>query len=411
MTLASASHPTTASSPPVRPTAFGMLGVMSAAHLLNDMIQSLMIALYPLLRGGLHLSFAQLGTVTLAYQLTASLLQPLIGHTTDRLPRPASLPVSMVFSLCGLLMLARAHSYPALIGAAMLVGMGSAVFHPEASRVARLASGGRHGLAQSLFQVGGNTGSAIGPLLAALFIVPRGQPAIAGFAGAAVLAMLLLCVAARWYRRDLARRGPRRRTEAGPAPLEPRKVVPVVAILMTLMFSKYFYTVSISNYLIFYLESRFGLGVQQAQWHLFLFLGAVAAGTLAGGPLADRIGRRTVIRFSILGAAPFTLALPYANLAITTVLIVVIGLIVASAFSAILVYAQELMPGRVGMVSGLFFGFAFGLGGIGAAVLGHAADRYGIHAVYDVCAWLPLIGIVAMALPSHPGGRAAPTTA
>lgn len=392
--------------PSGRQTAFGILGVMSASHLLNDMIQSLMLAVYPLFKGGLHLSFGELGVVTLAYQLTASLLQPFIGHYTDRTPRPGSLPVSMIFSLCGLLLLSRVGSFPGLICAAMLVGTGSSVFHPESSRVARLASGGRHGLAQSIFQVGGNTGSAIGPLLAALFIVPRGQHGIAWFALAAVLAMLLLSLASRWYRRDMAQHGARKRSATGKAALDLRTVVPVIAILMLLMFSKYFYTVSISNYLIFYLQGKFGLGVQAAQLHLFIFLAAVAAGTLVGGPLADRIGRKTVIWFSIMGAAPFTLALPYASLPVTTILLIAIGFIVSSAFSAILVYAQELMPGRIGMVSGLFFGFAFGLGGIGAAVLGRAADRYGIPAVYAVCAWLPLLGIAAAWLPRQPGERA-----
>jgi MFS transporter, FSR family, fosmidomycin resistance protein len=383
-------------------TAFGILGVTSASHLLNDMIQSLMIAVYPIFKVGLHLSYWQIGFVTLAYQVTASLLQPLIGRYTDRRPQPYSLPLAMMFSFCGLFALSRAQGFSALIGAAMLVGIGSSVFHPETSRVARLASGGRHGLAQSIFQVGGNAGSAIGPLAAALFVLPNGQGSIAWFMLAALSAMILLWPASRWYEEQLARRK-RRWGTTETVPLNMRVVAPVVGILMVLMFSKYFYTVSISNYLIFYLTERFGISMRAAQLHLFMFLGAVALGTLVGGPLGDWVGRKAVIWISILGAAPFAMILPYANLTVTTMLIVLIGLIVSSAFSAILVYAQELMPGRVGMVSGLFFGFAFGLGGIGAATLGWMADKFGIPMVYKLCAWLPLLGIVAMFLPKQAG--------
>ncbi|QGZ59226.1 MFS transporter [Paraburkholderia acidiphila] len=382
-------------------TAFGILGVTSASHLLNDMLQSLMIAVYPIFKAGLHLSYWQIGFVTLAYQVTASLLQPLIGRFTDRKPQPYSLPLAMVFSFCGVFALSRAQRFLALIGAAMLVGVGSSVFHPETSRVARMASGGRHGLAQSIFQVGGNAGSAIGPLLAALIVVPNGQGSLAWFTAAALLAMILLWHVSGWYEDQLAQSRRRKAAVEVPA-LDSRAVAPVVGILMVLMFSKYFYTVSISNYLTFYLTEKFGISVRAAQLHLFLFLGAVAVGTLIGGPLGDRLGRKAVIWFSILGAAPFTIALPHANLAVTTVLIVLIGLIVSSAFSAILVYAQELMPGRVGMVSGLFFGFAFGLGGIGAATLGWLADHFGIPTVYSLCAWLPLLGIVAVFLPKRP---------
>ncbi|PVX79979.1 FSR family fosmidomycin resistance protein-like MFS transporter [Paraburkholderia unamae] len=381
-------------------TAFGILGVTSASHLLNDMIQSLMIAVYPVFKVGLHLSYWQIGFVTLAYQLTASLLQPLIGRFTDRRPQPYSLPLAMIFSFCGLFALSAARGFFALIGAAMLVGVGSSVFHPETSRVARLASGGRHGLAQSIFQVGGNAGSAIGPLLAALVVVPNGQGSIAWFTIAALLAMILLWHVSWWYDDQLAQRK-LRKAKANVPPIDARVVAPVVGILVVLMFSKYFYTVSISNYLTFYLTEKFGISVRAAQLHLFVFLGAVALGTLIGGPLGDRLGRKTVIWFSILGAAPFTIALPYANLAVTTILITLIGLIVSSAFSAILVYAQELMPGRVGMVSGLFFGFAFGLGGIGAATLGWMADHFGITAVYTLCAWLPVLGFVAVFLPKQ----------
>ena len=383
-------------------TSFEVLGVISASHLLNDMIQSLMIAVYPIFKGSMHLSFWQLGFVTLAYQLTASLLQPFVGLYTDRRPQPYSLPIAMAFSLCGLLFLSRAGSFPGLVFAAMLVGTGSSVFHPESSRVARMASGGRHGLAQSIFQVGGNTGSALGPLLAAIIIVPHGQGSIAWFALAAVLAMILLLQASRWYGAQMALNQRRKAVLAAHGQLNVRKVSFAIGILLVLIFSKYFYVASISNYLMFYLMGKFGISLQAAQMQLFIFLAAMAAGTMVGGPLGDKIGRKAVIWFSILGVAPFTLALPYANLTGTTILVVVIGLIISSAFSAILVYAQELIPGRVGMVSGLFFGFAFGMGGIGAATLGWLADHHGISEVYRLCAYLPLLGIVAVFLPRQP---------
>ena len=365
---------------------FEVLGVISVSHLLNDMIQSLMIAVYPIFKGSMHLSFWQLGFVTLAYQLTASLLQPFVGLYTDRRPQPYSLPIAMAFSLCGLLFLSRAGSFPGLVFAAMLVGAGSSVFHPESSRVARMASGGRHGLAQSIFQVGGNTGSALGPLLAAMIIVPHGQGSIAWFAIAAVLAMVLLLQISRWYGQHLTLNQRRKATSAVQGHLNVRQVSFAIMILLMLIFSKYFYIASISNYLMFYLIGKFGIGLQAAQMQLFIFLAAMAAGTMVGGPLGDKIGRKAVIWLSILGVAPFTLVLPYANLAGTT----------------ILVYAQELIPGRVGMVSGLFFGFAFGMGGIGAATLGWLADHHGIAAVYRLCAYLPLIGIVAVFLPRQP---------
>jgi len=381
---------------------FEVLGVISVSHLLNDMIQSLMIAVYPIFKGSMHLSFWQLGFVTLAYQLTASLLQPFVGLYTDRRPQPYSLPIAMAFSLCGLLFLSRAGSFPGLVFAAMLVGAGSSVFHPESSRVARMASGGRHGLAQSIFQVGGNTGSALGPLLAAMIIVPHGQGSIAWFAIAAVLAMVLLLQISRWYGQHLTLNQRRKATSAVQGHLNVRQVSFAIMILLMLIFSKYFYIASISNYLMFYLIGKFGIGLQAAQMQLFIFLAAMAAGTMVGGPLGDKIGRKAVIWLSILGVAPFTLVLPYANLAGTTILVAVIGLILSSAFSAILVYAQELIPGRVGMVSGLFFGFAFGMGGIGAATLGWLADHHGIAAVYRLCAYLPLIGIVAVFLPRQP---------
>ncbi|GAB2575667.1 MFS transporter [Dyella jejuensis] len=382
----------------VQRTDYAILGAISFSHLLNDMIQSLILAIYPILKSGFHLSFGQVGLITLTYQVTASLLQPLVGMVTDRKPKPYSLPVGMGFTLCGLLLLAVAPSFPVLLLAAALVGTGSSVFHPESSRVARLASGGQHGLAQSLFQVGGNTGSSLGPLLAAWIIVPHGRGSVAWFSLAALLAMVVLLQVGRWYRLHHVSRAKTVRHVAGEA-LGRGKVVTCLSILGLLIFSKYFYLASISSYFTFYLIHTFGVSVQNAQMHLFVFLFAVAAGSLIGGPVGDRIGRKWVIWVSILGVAPFTLALPHANLFWTGVLSVVIGLILSSAFSAILVYAQELIPGRVGMVSGLFFGFAFGMGGIGAAVLGHVADVHGIDYVYSLCAYLPLLGVLALFLP------------
>ncbi|WP_333681324.1 MFS transporter [Dyella sp.] len=379
-------------------TDYTILGAISFSHLLNDMIQSLILAIYPLLKSGFHLSFTQVGLITLTYQVTASLLQPLVGMVTDRKPMPYSLPVGMGFTLCGLLLLATAPNFAVLLVAAALVGTGSSVFHPESSRVARLASGGQHGLAQSLFQVGGNTGSSLGPLLAAWIIVPHGRGSVAWFSLAALLAMVVLLQVGRWYRLHYVARHNVARHVAGEA-LSRNKVFVCLLILGLLIFSKYFYLASISSYFTFYLIHTFGLSVQAAQMHLFVFLFAVAAGSLIGGPVGDRIGRKWVIWVSILGVAPFTLALPHANLFWTGVLSVVIGLILSSAFSAILVYAQELIPGRVGMISGLFFGFAFGMGGIGAAVLGRVADAHGIDYVYSLCAYLPLIGALAVFLP------------
>lgn len=381
-------------------TEFSIIGAISFSHLLNDMIQSLILAIYPILKGDFHLSFGQIGLITLTYQLTASLLQPLVGMVTDRKPMPFSLPIGMGFTLFGLLLLSVAPSFPVLLLAAALVGTGSSVFHPESSRVARMASGGRHGLAQSLFQVGGNAGSSLGPLLAAWIIVPHGRGSVAWFALAALLAMAVLLQVSRWYSAHHAVRGKSRAGHASAITLTRGKVAASLAILGLLIFSKYFYLASISSYYTFFLIHKFGVSVQSAQTHLFVFLFAVAAGSLFGGPIGDRIGRKWVIWVSILGVAPFTLMLPYANLFWTGVLTVVIGLILASAFSAILVYAQELIPGRVGMISGLFFGFAFGMGGIGAAVLGHVADARGIDYVYHLCAFLPLIGVITVFLPN-----------
>jgi MFS transporter, FSR family, fosmidomycin resistance protein len=397
---------TTAPASPARPLALGTLGALSASHLINDMMQSLILALYPVLKGTFALSFAQIGFITLTYQLTASLFQPMIGLYTDRRPTPYSLPFGMASTLCGLLLLAFAPNYATVLLAAAFVGLGSAVFHPESSRVARLASGGRHGFAQSMFQVGGNTGSAVGPLIAALVIAPYGQHAVAWFALIALLGIVLLWRVSRWY---AANASPRGRAKAAPesSPYGRRTVVGAVAVLLVLIFSKYFYIAGLSSFYTFYLIEKFGLSVQSAQLHLFVFLFAAALGTLLGGPVGDRIGRKPVIWFSILGIAPFALLLPHADLFWTTVLTVVIGLILSSAFSAILVYAQELMPGKIGMVSGLFFGFAFGMGGLGAAVLGVLADRTSIGFVYESIAYLPLLGLVAVLLPRRPAPRPA----
>ncbi|MGA7584508.1 MAG: MFS transporter [Rouxiella badensis] len=381
-------------------TAFKVLTAISVSHLLNDMLQSLILAIYPLLQKEFTLSFTQIGMITLTYQVTASLLQPLIGHYTDKHPKPYSLPVGMGFTLAGLLLLAVAQSFGVILIAAALVGTGSSVFHPESSRVARMASGGRHGLAQSLFQVGGNFGSALGPLLAAVIIAPYGKGNVAWFSLAALLGMVVLLQVSRWYshQQQLAKkRGP---ASVAVSLLPKRTVVKSLTILLVLVFSKYFYLTSLSSYYTFYLIHKFGVSIQEAQFHLFAFLLAVAAGTILGGPIGDKIGRKYVIWVSILGVAPFTLLLPHANLLWTSVLSVIIGVILASAFSAILVYAQELIPGKVGMVSGLFFGLAFGMGGLGAAVLGYVADKTSIELVYQICAFLPLLGILTAFLPN-----------
>ncbi len=381
-------------------TRFKVLGALSFSHFLNDMMQSLIVSIYPLLKGEFHLSFVQIGVITLTYQICASILQPLIGLYTDKHPKPYSLSVGMGFTLIGIVTLAFAPNYASVLGAAALIGAGSSIFHPESSRIARLASGGRHGLAQSIFQVGGNTGSAMGPLLAAWIIIPHGQASLAWFALAALLAIAVLANVGAWYKRRHLEggAGANRRPAVAPA-LPTRKVAWSVGILVVLIFSKYFYIASISSYYSFYLIEKFKVSVQSAQVHLFIFLLAMALGTLLGGPIGDRIGRKRVIWVSILGIAPFTLILPYVDLLWTGILTFVIGLILSSAFSAIVVFAQELMPGKVGAVSGLFFGFAFGIGGIGAAVLGGLADRHGIEFVYRICAYLPLLGMVAALLP------------
>src|SRR5580704_9612993 len=382
------------------PTRFNLLGALSFSHFLNDMMQSLIVAIYPLLKGEFHLSFVQIGTITLTYQACASLLQPIIGIYTDKHPKPYSLSAGMCFTLVGIVTLAFAPNYISVLAAAALIGAGSAIFHPESSRIARLASGGRHGLAQSIFQVGGNAGSAMGPLLAAWIILPQGQPSLAWFAIAAVIAIFVLARVGGWYKRQHIDRPKPAAVPAAIAPVSPARVRASIAVLVLLIFSKYFYVASITSYFSFYLIDKFHISVRSAQIHLFVFLLAMALGTLFGGPLGDRIGRKRVIWVSILGIAPFTLMLPYVDLVWVGVLTFIIGLILSSAFSAIVVFAQELMPGNVGAVSGMFFGFAFGIGGIGAAVLGGLADRHGIEYVYRICAYLPLLGMVAAFLPN-----------
>jgi FSR family fosmidomycin resistance protein-like MFS transporter len=394
-----AAAPTQQAPGAVSRTVYSVLGAISFSHLLNDMIQSLILAIYPMLKENFSLSFAQIGLITLTYQITASLLQPLVGFYTDKRPQPYSLPVGMGFTLTGLLLMSIAPSFGVLLAAAALVGCGSSVFHPESSRVARMASGGRYGLAQSLFQVGGNAGSSLGPLLAALIVIPHGQRSIAWFSVAALVAIVVLANIGRWYSRHPATKK-KKGTRALHPSLPKSRVAFAIGVLVLLVFSKYFYLASLNSYFTFYLIDKFHLSVQAAQIHLFVFLAAVAAGTIIGGPIGDRIGRKYVIWVSILGVAPFTLLLPYANLLWTGVLTVIIGVVLASAFSAIIVYAQELIPGNVGMVAGLFFGFAFGLGGVGAAVLGDLADATSIGYVYKVCSFLPLIGIITMFLPN-----------
>ena len=380
-------------------TVVAILAAISVSHLLNDLIQSLLPAIYPILKSSFQLDFGQIGLITLAFQLTASLLQPLIGLYTDRRPSPWSLVIGMGFTLIGLVLLSIAPTYPVLLLAAALVGVGSSVFHPEASRVARMASGGRHGFAQSVFQVGGYAGTALGPLLAAFIVVPRGQSSVAWFTLAALLAIVILFNVGGWYQGRIAALCAKVRP-AGAAPtLSKQRIALSIGILAMLIFSKQVYMVSLSSYYTFYLIGTFGLSVQAAQIYLFLFLGAVAAGTIVGGLAGDRIGRKYVIWGSILGVLPFTLALPYADLFWTGVLSVLIGLILSSAFPAIVVYGQELVPGRVGLIAGLFFGLMFGLSGLGAAALGELADRTNLAFVYQICSFLPAIGLLTAFLP------------
>jgi len=381
------------------PLVMRVIGACALAHLINDLIQAVLPSIYPVLKANYGLTFTQVGLITLTFQLTASLLQPWVGYHTDRHPKPWLLPAGMVCTLVGILMLAFVGSFASILMASALVGIGSSTFHPEASRVARLASGGRYGLAQSTFQVGGNAGSAFGPLLAAAIVIPYGQGSVAWFSLFAVFAIGVLYGLSRWYRNHL---NLFRLKQGGQAThgLSRGRVRFALVILALLVFSKYFYMASFTSYFTFYLIEKFGLSVANSQLYLFLFLGAVAAGAFFGGPVGDRIGRKKVIWFSILGVAPFTLALPYVDLFWTGILSMVIGFILASAFSAIVVFAQELVPGNVGMIAGVFFGLMFGFGGIGAALLGHLADIHGIEYVYRLCSYLPLLGILTILLPS-----------
>jgi MFS transporter, FSR family, fosmidomycin resistance protein len=393
------------SSPAITATVYPILLMISFSHMMNDTIQSLIPSIYPLVKKNFHLNFAQIGLITLSFQLAASLLQPLIGLYTDHRPKPFSLVTGMSFTLVGLLFMSQAGNFHALLFSVVLIGIGSSIFHPEASKVAYMASGGKRGLAQSIFQVGGNAGSSLGPLLAALIIVPLGQSSIGWFSLLALLAIIVLTFVGRWYKLSLNTLKQKNVfTDRETRILPKSRIILSILILLVLIFSKYFYLASMVSYLTFFMIEKFQVSVQHAQVFLFIFLFSVAAGTLFGGPLGDRFGRKYVIWFSILGVAPFTLLLPYANLFWTAILMVIIGFVLASAFSAILVYAQELLPGKVGMISGLFFGFAFGMGGIGSAVLGVLADHRGIIYVYQVCAFLPLIGLLTGFLPNI-GGR------
>ncbi|MBN8961031.1 MAG: MFS transporter [Rhizobiales bacterium] len=378
-----------------------VLGGISFSHFLNDTMQSLIPSVYPILKENYSLSFAQIGLITLAFQITASLLQPVVGSVTDRKPQPYSLAIGMGFTFIGLLMLSGAHNFAMLVLSASMIGLGSAIFHPESARIARMASGGRYGFAQSVFQVGGNLGSAIGPVLAALIVVPFGQPSIAWFSSIAFVAIVILWRIGSWYKPRIMTRGKAAMKPSAGAPSGSR-VAMAIGILIVLVFSKYIYLSSLTSYYTFYLMHKFAVTTQTSQLLLFVFLGANAAGVYFGGPIGDRIGRRYVIWISILGALPFTLLLPYASLGWTVALSVVIGFIISSAMPAIIVYAQELVPHRFGMISGLFFGFAFGAGGLGAAMLGVVADAKGIDFVYTVCAFLPAIGLLAMFLPKMP---------
>jgi FSR family fosmidomycin resistance protein-like MFS transporter len=388
-------------------TTFTVLLAIAGGHLINDLLQALLPAIYPILKDDFQLDFWQIGLLTLANQMTASLLQPAVGHLFDRRPHPYSLAVGMAITLAGLLLLALAPGYSGLVLAAALVGIGSAVFHPEASRVARLASGGQHGMAQSLFQTGGNGGSALGPLLAAFLVLPFGRPSLAWFSALALAGVVLLWRVGQWFDHASIRAAETDLPVSLPvrAPVSARRVRIAMAVLVTLVVSKSVYIASLTNFFMFFLMSRFGVSVRNAQLHLFAFLAAIAVGTMAGGAVGDRVGRRVVIWVSILGVLPFTILLPWANLYWTGVLTVVIGLILSSGFSAILVYAQDLMPGRVGLVAGLFFGLAFGIGGLAAAGLGWMADVTSLAAVYHVCAWLPALGLLTAWLPSDRPAR------
>ena len=396
-----ASAPPTNQAEPVPGAVLQVLLTLSAAHMINDILQALLPAIYPLLKDSYHLSFTQIGLISLTYQVTGSLLQPVVGFYTDRRPKPYSLPIGMTVTLIGLIVLSQANSFGLLCVSAATVGIGSSIFHPEASRVARMASGGQHGFAQSLFQVGGNFGTSLGPLLAAAIIIPRGQGHILWFTGLALVGIIVLTRIGGWYQRNLARlvAKPRAAGAAELPRLSARQVIFALGILVVLIFSKYFYLICLTNYYTFYLMDKFAVSVQAAQVYLFVFLFAVAAGTIIGGPVGDRIGRKRVIWISILGVAPFSLALPHFGLLGTVILTVFIGLILASAFSAILVYAQELVTGNVGLIAGLFFGLAFGAAGIGSALLGRLADHTSIGYVFTVSAFFPLLGLLTAFLP------------
>ncbi|MET3457874.1 MULTISPECIES: MFS transporter [Pseudomonas] len=393
-----AAAPSVAGTAQSSPLVMRIIGAVALAHLINDLIQAVLPSIYPMLKDSYGLTFTQVGLITLTFQLTASLLQPWVGYHTDRHPKPWLLPAGTVCTLIGIVMMSMVGSFALILLAAALIGIGSSTFHPEASRVARLASGGRYGLAQSTFQVGGNAGSAFGPLLAAAIIIPYGQGNVAWFGLFALFALFVLYRISRWYANHLnlfkLKQG-----QAATHGLSKGRVLSALVVLGLLVFSKYFYMASFTSYFTFYLIEKFDLSVASSQLHLFLFLGAVAAGTFFGGPIGDRIGRKAVIWFSILGVAPFTLILPHVDLLWTSILSVVIGFILASAFSAIVVYAQELVPGNVGMIAGVFFGLMFGFGGIGAALLGHLADIRGIEYVYWLCSFLPLFGVLAIFLP------------
>ncbi len=381
-------------------TVYPILFAISLSHLLNDLIQSVIPAVYPMLKSNYALSFTQIGIITLVFQLTASILQPFVGLYTDKNPTPRSLAVGMLFSLAGLICISFASNFIYILLSVSLIGMGSSIFHPEASRVAHLASGGKKGLAQSIFQVGGNAGGAIGPLLVALIVIPFGQQYIGMFGVLAIVAVMILTYVGNWYQIHLKPKAQTTSVAASKSDLSKSKVIFALVILLILIFSKYFYMASMTSYFTFYLINKFHVSVQESQIYLFIFLASVAAGTILGGPLGDHYGRKLIIWVSILGAAPFTLLLPHVGLGLTIVLAIIIGLIISSAFSAILVYATELIPGKVGMIAGLFFGFAFGMGGIGSAVLGWLADRTSIEYVFNICAYLPLIGIVTGLLPN-----------
>lgn len=380
-------------------TVYPILFSIAFAHLLNDLIQAIIPASYPILKENFNLSFTQIGLITFAYQMAASILQPLIGFYTDKRPKPFSQIIGMLFSLAGVILLAFATSFSSIILAVTFVGIGSSIFHPEASRISFLASGGKRGLAQSIFQLGGNAGTAIGPLLVALIVVPNSQQYIVWFAVVAVIALFVLSKIGFWYQNHLSLRA-NTKTEIVLPDLSQTKIILSVIILLIIIFSKFFYSASISSYFTFYLMDKFNLSIRDAQFYLFLYLASCAVGTLIGGPLGDKFGRKYVIWFSILGVAPFTMLLPFVDLFWTGVLSVIIGLIISSAFPAILVYAQELLPKKLGMVSGLFYGFAFGMGGLGSALLGNLADHTSIDYVYHICAYLPLLGVIALFLPN-----------